>query len=82
MEGSLCYNGRNFAGFGSTNSNSKVIAYYGPDQIDEESGEFCFVVWKSGKEVYRKTNSQLLAIAGEDSPQGMLIAGLSLYLNK
>jgi len=80
MEGSLCYNGRDFAGFGSTNS--KIITYYGPDQIDEETGEFCFVVWKSGKEVFRKTNTQLSDFAGEHSPQGMLIAGLMMYLNR
>lgn len=37
---------------------------------------------QNGKEVFRRTNSQLLDIAGAESPEAMLIAGLALYLNK
>jgi hypothetical protein len=60
----------------------KIDVYYGPNEIDPSTGEYCFVVYKNNKEVFRRTNSQLLDIAGGDSPESMLIAGLALYLNK
>jgi hypothetical protein len=68
--------------YSSSIEGHKVSVYYGPNEIDPSTGEYCFVVLKSGKEVFRRTNSQLLDIAGGDSPEAMLIAGLALYLNK
>lgn len=70
------YIGRDFASFDS----GKIKVYYGPDFIDEETEEFCCVVFKNNKEVFRRTNSELLNVAAGESPEAMLIAGLSLYL--
>jgi hypothetical protein len=61
---------------------SKIEAYYGKSVIDDITGDFCFIVKKNGNEVFRKTNTQLSDFAGEHSPQGMLIAGLMMYLNR
>lgn len=55
-------------------------AYYGEEQIDELTGDYCFVVWKNGKEVFRRTNTDLLDVACGESPEAMLIAGMALYL--
>lgn len=60
----------------------KVQAYYGYEVTDPDTEEWCFVVRKSGKEIFRKTNSQLLEIAGGESPLDMLCAGLALFVNK
>ncbi len=65
-----------YAGFDA----NKYKVYYGYEQIDQESEEWCFVVWKGGREVFRRTNSELLNVAAQESPEAMLIAGLSLYL--
>jgi hypothetical protein len=70
------YIGRDFASFDA----NKIKAYYGPNEIDQESEEFCFVLWKGGKEIFRRTNTELLNVAAQESPEAMLIAGLSLYL--
>lgn len=72
------YSTGDYCGFES----GKVKVYYGHEQIDGTTEEWCFVVWKNGKEVARYTNSQLLDIACGDSPKAMLIAGLALYLGK
>jgi|GEM_PF-6298552 len=72
------YIGRDFASFDS----GKIKVYYGSDVIDEDSQEFCFAVYKNNKEVFRRTNSELLNVAAGESPEAMLIAGLSLYLAK
>ena len=60
----------------------KISVYYGYEETDELTGDWCFTVKKNGKEVFRATNERLLALAGNESPEAMLIAGLSLYLNK
>jgi hypothetical protein len=60
----------------------RIKAYYGYEQIDQDTDEWCFVVWKNNKEVFRKTNSELLDIPCGDGPKDMLIAGLALYLGK
>ena len=60
----------------------KVKMYYGERETDPLTGDYCFVVYKNGKEVFRKTNSELLDVACGESPEAMLIAGLSLFLSK
>lgn len=72
------YSAGDYAGFDSP----KIRAYYGYEQVDEQTEEWCFCVWKNGKEVFRKTNSELLNVACGESPEAMLIAGLSLFLSK
>lgn len=72
-----CYIAGDYAGI-----EGPIEAYYGYEVVDEDTEEWCFVVRKKGKEVFRRTNSQLLEIAPNNSPEGMLIAGLALYLNK
>lgn len=72
------YKSSDFAGI----DGAKVRVYYGYDQIDPVTEEWCGVVWKNNKEVARYTNSQLLEVAPDDSPCGMIIATLALYLNK
>ena len=72
------YSAGDYAGF----ETPRFRAYYGYEQIDEQSEEWCMVVWKNGKEVFRKTNSELLDVACGDSPVDMLLAGLCLYLCK
>ena len=57
-------------------------AYYGPSEIDDITGDHCFVVWKCGKEVFRKTNAELLDVACGESPKDVFIAGIALYLSK
>lgn len=57
-------------------------AYYGYEEVDPHTDEWCFVVWKNDKEVFRVRNTQLLDAACGDGPKDMLIAGLALYLSK
>lgn len=66
-----------FAGF----DGAKVSCYYGANE-DDPGEEWCAVIFKNGKEVARYTNSELLEVAGQESPSGLIIAALSLYLNK
>jgi len=73
----LIYSSENQAGI----ETPKFKAYYGPDEIELETGDWCFVVWKNGKEVFRRTNSELTQIH-EGSPAEMLLTGLSLFLIK
>jgi hypothetical protein len=56
----------------------KLKVYYG--QIDDISEEYCLVIWKSDKEIFRKTNSQLLEISNGEGIKDLLIAGLASYL--
>ena len=58
----------------------KVSGYYGQDP-KEESDEWVGIIYKNGKEVFRRSNSQLLETAGIDSPEGCLMSLLVLYLN-
>lgn len=57
-------------------------AYYGYEETDPTTDEWCFVVWKNGKEVFRERNTRLLQIANGEGPVDMLLAGLALYLSK
>lgn len=70
------YDSRNEAGF----NKDRIAVYYGYKVVDPDTDEWCFVVNKNGKEVFRATNSELLGIANGDSPKDMLIAGLTLYM--
>lgn len=71
-----------YAGF----ETPKIKAYYGYEEIDPRSEEWCMVIYQKRtngmKEVFRKTNSELLDVACGDSPEAMLLAGLALYLSK
>lgn len=64
----------------------KIRCYYGEDETDPLTSDWCFVVWKKGisgeKEVFRATNEQLLNVAYGERVSDMLIAGLSLYLSR
>lgn len=73
-----CYRASDYAGF----EDGKWSVYYGKDEIDPITQDWCFVMKKNGKEVFRATNEQLLAICPEESPLGMLVAGLSLYMSR
>jgi hypothetical protein len=54
----------------------KVRCYYGEAETDPLTSDWCFVVWKKSvggeKEVFRKTNSELLEVANGE--------GLKIYL--
>jgi hypothetical protein len=73
----IVYKGSDYASI-----EGKVQAYYGPNETDPDTFEWCMVVRKNGKEVFRRTNSELLAIAAGESPMDMLLSGLAIYLNK
>lgn len=59
---------------------ANLSVYYGENEIDERSGDYCFVIRKNGKEVFRKTNTELLEIANGEGLKDLLIAGLIAYL--
>lgn len=59
----------------------KVSGYYGSDP-DETSEEWVGILYKNGKEIFRRSNSQLLEVTGIESPEGCLMALLVLYVNK
>ena len=61
---------------------SKVTAYYGPMNIDENTQEWLCVIKKNGKQVFSASNSQLLDVACGESPESMLLAGIALYLSR
>lgn len=66
------------AGFTS----GKIDVYYGPEETDPDTGDWCVVVKKNGKEVLRVPNSELLLVANGEGPKDMLIAGLAIYLSR
>lgn len=72
------YSGSNYAHI----EGYKMSFYYGPDEIDEETGEWLFVARKNGKPAMLIPTSQLLEVAGGDGPKDMLLAGIALYLNR
>lgn len=72
------YSAGDYAGFES----GKLRCYYGYEQIDQLTEDWCFVVWKNDREVFRVPNHQLVDIAPGGSPLDMLVAGLALYLGK
>jgi hypothetical protein len=55
-------------------------AYYGEKEIDSRTGDYCMVIWKGDKEVFRKTNTELLDIANGEGLKDIIIAGLVSYL--
>lgn len=59
----------------------KISAFYGEDP-DGISPEWVGLVYKNDKEVFRKTNTELLDVAGNESPEALLLATLTLYLNR
>jgi len=60
----------------------KFKAYYGYEEVDKPTQNWCFVVWKNGKEVFRRTTEELAPIANGYGPAEMLLLGLALYMNK
>jgi hypothetical protein len=58
----------------------RLQIYYGEKEIDERSGDYCFVIRKGDKEVFRKTNTELLDIANGEGVKDLIIAGLVSYL--
>lgn len=78
----IVYNGRDHASIQS----GKMSAYYGSEQTDPNTGDWCAVIWKNSiggqKEVARYTTEQLLDVAGGESPKDMLLAGIALYFSK
>jgi hypothetical protein len=66
-------------------NSGKMAVYYGEQETDPMTNEWCGVVFKNGtnglqKEVFRATNSQLLEVSAGESPTDMLVATLALYL--
>lgn len=59
---------------------ANISVYYGEKETDERSGDYCMVIRKNGKEVFRKTNSELLEIANGEGLKDLIIAGLIAYL--
>lgn len=62
--------------------NGKYRVYYGENETDPRTHDYCMVIWKNDKEVFRKTNEQLLEIANGEGLKDLIIAGLALYLSK
>lgn len=58
----------------------KFQVYYGPDETDELTGDYCMTIAKNGKQVARYTNSQLLDISNGEGLKDLVIAGLVSYL--
>lgn len=58
----------------------KYKIYYGEKETDPMTHDYCLVIWKNNKEVYRKTNSQLLEISNGEGLKDLVIAALADYL--
>lgn len=71
----IIYNGRNFCSI----ITAKYTAYYGKDEVDPITQDWCMTVKKNDKEVFRASNELLLEVAAGESPVDMLVAGLALY---
>jgi len=72
-----CYSASDYASFKA----GKYSMYYGYEEIDPVTNDWCFTVTKNGKEVFRVTNEVLLNYCPEPTPLGMLVAGCALYFN-
>ena len=59
---------------------ANISVYYGENEIDERSGDYCFVIRKNGKEIFRRTNTQLLDVANGEGLKDLLIAGFTEYI--
>ena len=60
----------------------KYTAYYGYEEIDPVTGDWCCVIKKNGKEVARIPNSLLTPHCEGGGPGEMLLVGLGMYLGK
>ena len=60
--------------------NGKFRVYYGEKETDPLTQDYCMVIWKGDKEVFRKTNAELLDIANGEGLKDLIIAGLVSYL--
>lgn len=58
---------------------NKYEIYYGENELDEYTGDYCLTIKKNGKEVYRKSNAELLDIANGESPLDLVLAGMVQY---
>ena len=58
----------------------RYFARYSDNVKDSKTGDWCFTLTKGGREVFRMTNAELLAIASEETPIGMLMAGMTTYM--
>ncbi len=61
--------------------------YYGYEQTiadmdSPNAEEWCFVVWKDGKEKMRIPTTQLDDLGNMGSPKDYLLAGIALYLSR
>jgi hypothetical protein len=72
------YSGSDFAGL----ETGKYSFYYGKDEIDSITEEFCFVAKVNGVEKMRLRNSQLDYLGEMSGPKSYLLAGIALYFNK
>ena len=63
-------------------TSGKYQFYYGYEETDPNSEDWCFVARKGGKELMRLTNSELMSLCDVDqqSPQSMLLTGILAYL--
>ena len=59
---------------------ANIKVYYGDAVTDERTGDFCFVIYKNGKEIFRRTNAELLDIANGEGMKDLVIAGLFAYM--
>ena len=58
-------------------------AYYGKDFRDEDTGDWMFRLTKGGRVVIALTNEELLRLGpSEETPLGMLMAGLVFYMGR
>lgn len=58
----------------------KFRIYYGEKETDDRTHDWCMVIWKGDKEVFRKTNTELLELSNGEGVKDLLIAGLVSYL--
>ncbi len=73
-----CYRSSDNAGFTA----GRWEGYYGSDEVDPITQDWCFILKRDGREVFRATNEQLLNHCPEESPLGLLVAGFALYMSK
>lgn len=65
-------------------TSGRMSFYYGYEERDEITNDWCFVARKNNKEVLRLTNSQLLELCDTDkqSPESMLMIGILVYVGR
>jgi hypothetical protein len=60
----------------------KYTILYGESETDFTTDQWCFVVFKNGKEVARYTNSELLESAQGERPVDVFLSGMVKYFCK